>query len=303
MSELRGCHYLNVIAFKESDLCFLADHLPGLTNLTRLDLGKVFDLGKLCSHYTWELGKSLEALTNLKSLTVEMSSSLSHVHLPCPGHIGLKLLTVHNHFGQPRNVMTHYGFLTNLVTLDISNNSNLGQELCQPPSPENVGRRPCTCTVMSLTDGSELALLIYLVVFKANFQQCYITDQALQNLSGLLLLQKVELAGCVRLTDEGVSHLSKLTALQELDLYKCNKVTDESVLALASGLQALTVLNVAFVGHIGSETLEQLGNMSALTHLMFDGLCDGLDALRLRRPSLLIETDFTDNEEREYYGD
>lgn len=302
MFALQGCHHLKVLSFQETDLLFLVDHLPDLTSLTRLDLGTLFDLGNRCSEYTSELRESLEALPNLKSLTVEMTRDLYHVQPPCPGLKGLKYLTVNNHHGQTRNDMTHYGLLTNLVILDISNNSNIGQELCQPPSPENVGRRPCTCTVMSLTDGSELALLIFLISFKANFQQCYITDQVLQYLSGLTLLEKVELAGCVRLTDEGVWQLSKLTALQELDLYKCNKVTDESVLALASGLQALSVLNVAFVGHIEGETLEKLGTMSALTHLIFDGRWDGVDALRTRRPSLLINDDFTDAEERENYG-
>jgi hypothetical protein len=66
-------------------------------------------------------------------------------------------------------------------------------------------------------------------------QKC---DRGVAHLSGLTVLQYLNLGHCQRVTDKGVDNLSNLTGLQHSDLCYCQSVTDGGV-GLLSGLTRL----------------------------------------------------------------
>jgi hypothetical protein len=106
----------------------------------------------------------------------------------------------------------------------------------------------------------------------------YYTDEGLQALSSLTLLESLEI-GSLGITDEGVKHLAGLTRLKRLGLFGCSRLTDESLRTI-SQLRSLENLSISH-GYLTISGLTMLNSMTNLKNLDLDEVIQDDSGLNL----------------------
>jgi len=152
--------------------------------------------------------------------------------------------------------------LKHITSLDLCStdiNNYAMQFILTFTSLTNLDLSNCRITDEGVEHINRLELLEHLAV-----SQCEgITDLGLFYISKMKILKFLEIAECSSVTDYGITHLTNLKSLESLNLHGCHNLTDRSLQLIAETLELLEYVDAS----CEQFTIDGLDQLMSLQHL------------------------------------